>query len=61
MLQIQRSLAVLVERMHGDDTEPAVLANEYSRGRTIERVRRMDDGRKTLSWVTPINSVKRWR
>lgn len=61
VLQIQRSLAVLVERMHGDDTELAVLANEYSRRRTIERVRWMDDGRKTLSWVTPISSVIRWR
>src|SRR5580692_1762702 len=47
--------------MHGDDSEPAVLANEYSRRRTIERVRRMDDGRKTLSGVTPSDSVKRWR
>jgi len=58
--QIQRSLAVLVQGMHGDDTELAVLANEYSRGRTIERVRWMN-GRKTLSRVTPVHSVIRWR
>src|SRR5580704_19663084 len=41
--------------MRGDDTQLAVLANEYRR-RTIERVRRMEGGRNTISWVTPINS-----
>src|SRR5271169_4054288 len=48
--------------MHGHDRELAVLADENSGRRAIERVRWMDDGRRPLYRVTTVASVAevRW-
>ena len=63
MLQIQRSLAILIERVHGHDSELAVLANENSCRCVIERARRMDDGRSAPDRVSSVTSIAvvRWR
>jgi hypothetical protein len=61
VLQIQRSLTLLIKGMHGHDAKFAVLANEDCRCSPIEeRMRRMNDGREAPSRTSP-RSVNHWR
>lgn len=57
VFHVQRSLAWLVERVHGHDAKLAVLANENSGRRSINRARRMHNRPNRLSRETSIASV----
>lgn len=57
VLQIQGRLAIFVERVHWDDSEFSILANKDSRGGSIKRARRMDDGMRPPSRVSSIPSI----
>ena len=59
MLEVKRGLALFVERVHGDDAEFAVLANEDGCGCPIDGMRRVNDRREALSRVVLIIDGRR--
>src|SRR6266571_5335692 len=61
-LQIQRSLALGIQRMHGHDTDIPVVADKHGGYRVIDHTRRMNDRRKPPSGNTRVKAVKQgWR
>jgi hypothetical protein len=57
MLQIQGSLSFLIERVHGDDTGFAAVANENRRHRTIDGMRGMNTPGESPSWTDKVSRV----
>src|SRR5439155_11330836 len=56
-LQVQRGLSLLIERMHGHDTDLATLADEDTRHRMVDGARRMNSRRKPPYWPDWIPGV----